>query len=59
MQNIQKRWKAIAAFLSVGLTNLYAFYQAHQNLTLKQFVTSVIAAVLGGAIVHQVTNKGE
>lgn len=54
---LQARWKAVAAFVSVAITNLYAFYQVNQNVTLKAVVTSLIAAIVGGVVVHQVPNK--
>lgn len=57
MQVIQQRWKAILASVSVFISNVLAFYQAHQNLTLKQVIMSIIAAVVGGVIVHQIPNK--
>jgi hypothetical protein len=57
MDFVQARLKAVAAFLSVWVSNLYAFYQVHQNLTLKQVVASLVAALIGGTIVHQVSNK--
>lgn len=57
MQFLQERWKAVAAFLSLWISNLYAYYQAHQNVTLKQWVMSIVAALIGGGIVHQVTNQ--
>lgn len=56
-QKIQARWKAVLATLGIFISNVLAFYQAHQNLTLKQFVMSIIAALVGGVIVHRVPNK--
>lgn len=57
MNYIQARWKAVFAFLLTWASTAWAFYQAHQNLTLKQLVTAAVAAVISGAVVHQVKNQ--
>lgn len=57
MQAIQTRWKAVLAFVSILVSNLIAFYQANQNVTLKSAVAAVIASIIGSALVHQVPNK--
>lgn len=59
MEFLQARWKAVAATLATLVSNLVAFYQANQNVTLKGVVMSVVAALVSGAVVHQVVNKGE
>lgn len=57
MQLIQQKAKALAAFVLTLVSNLIAFYQANQNLTLKDVVMAVIGAFVSGAVVHQVVNK--
>lgn len=57
MQALQARWKAVAALLTTLVSTSYAFYQANQNVTLKDVVLSVVGALVSGAVVHQVVNK--
>lgn len=57
MEALQARWKAVAALLTTFVSTGYAFYQVNQNVTLKDFVMSVVGALVSGAVVHQVVNK--
>ena len=57
MNFIQARWKAVLATLTTFASGLLAFYNANQNVTLKQVVMSAVGALIGGIIVHQVPNK--
>lgn len=59
MEFIQQRWKAIAAFLGNLATNLWVFYQSHQNVTLRDVLMSLLQSIVVGGIVHRVTNKGQ
>lgn len=53
MEALQKRIKAVAAFCATGVTSLLALYNVNQNLTLKEVVMAVIAAIVSGVAVHQ------
>lgn len=59
MKQLQARWKAVVAFASTLIGSLISFYSVNQDLTLKQALAALVAAVLGGAAVHQVKNKKE
>lgn len=57
MDLLQKKLKAVVAFVLSGAAQLVAFYQANQNLTLKDVVMAVVGAVITGVAVHQAANK--
>lgn len=57
MNLIQSRWKAILASLGALGSSLLSFYSVNQDLTLKQALAALIAMIVTGGAVHQVTNK--
>lgn len=57
LEQLQARYKALAALLLGFAGPLLTFYQANQNLTLKALVFAVLSGVVTGGTVHQVTNK--
>lgn len=57
MNFIQKRWKAVAAFVTTYGSVLYAYYQANPNLTLKAYIIGFVGSLISAGAVHQVTNQ--
>lgn len=57
MQLLQSKLKSIVAFVLTLVGQGVAFYQANQNLTLKDVVMTVVTAVVVGTAVHQTKNK--
>lgn len=57
METLQEKAKAVVALVLSGAAQLVAFYQANQNLTLKDVVMSVVGALITATAVHQVSNK--